>query len=99
MQKYSYYLPTYEECKAICDKYDNFQFYEGVTYVDGYKISSFNYRLIGYNDFINEKIELEEDGKKITLWGNDFINNKKISEHTDDELNTLGFEFLSKFKI
>ncbi len=53
MQKYKYYLPSYEECRAICDKYDNFQFYEGITYVDGYKISFFNYRLIGYNDFIH----------------------------------------------
>jgi len=53
MQKYNYYLPTYEECRAICDKYENFNFYEGITYVDGYKIATFNYRLIGYNDFIH----------------------------------------------
>lgn len=53
IEKYPYYLPTYEECRAICDKYDNFQFYEGVSFVDGYKISSFNYRLIGYNDFVS----------------------------------------------
>jgi T4 RnlA family RNA ligase len=52
-EKYPYYLPSYEECKSICDKYNNFQFYEGVSYVDGYKISTFNYRLVGYNDFLH----------------------------------------------
>lgn len=49
--KYQYYLPTYEECKEICDKYDNFQFYEQIVYIDEYKVSTFNYRLVGYNDF------------------------------------------------
>ncbi len=52
IEKYQYYLPSYADCRAICDKYDNFQFYEGITYVDGFKISTFNYRLIGYNDFL-----------------------------------------------
>lgn len=53
IEKYQYYLPSYDDCKAICEKYDNFQFYEGISYVDGYKISTFNYRLIGYNDFLS----------------------------------------------
>ncbi len=48
-----YYLPTYEEARAICEAYDDFQFYESVRYVDGYKVSCFNYRLVGYSDFIN----------------------------------------------
>ena len=51
-EKYKYYLPTYEECRAICDKYDNFNFYESSTIVDGYKISMFNYRLVKYDDYL-----------------------------------------------
>lgn len=50
--KYKTYLPSYEECVAICEKYNNFQFYEKIEYVDNYKISVFNYRLVGYNDFL-----------------------------------------------
>lgn len=47
-----YYLPTYEECTAIVKKYDGVEFYESVHYVDDYKISTFNYRLVWYDDFI-----------------------------------------------
>ena len=46
-----YFLPTYEEAKTIAEKYDNFQFYEKEQIVDGYTIKTFNYRLVGYNDF------------------------------------------------
>ncbi len=52
-KNHTYYLPTYEECRAICDKYDNFQFYEKISFIDGYKVSTFNYRLVDYNDFSN----------------------------------------------
>lgn len=41
----SYYIPTYEECRQICDANDNFLFYESKHKVDGYDISIFNYRL------------------------------------------------------
>lgn len=51
--KMKYFLPTYEEARAICDAYDDFQFYETVRFIDGYKVSCFNYRLVGYSDFIN----------------------------------------------
>lgn len=47
----NYYLPTYEEAKLIAEKYDNFQFYEKEQIVDGYSIKTFNYRLVGFNDF------------------------------------------------
>jgi len=49
------YLPSYEEAKIICENYDNFQFYETIYYIDDYKISTFNYRLVKYNDFANPK--------------------------------------------
>ena len=51
--EHSYFLPTYEEAREICDKYDNFIFYESKHSVNGYNVSIFNYRLASYNDFIN----------------------------------------------
>lgn len=49
--KIQYYLPTYEEALAICEKYGNLQFYERVEFVDGFKVSTFNYRFTTYEDF------------------------------------------------
>ena len=48
-----YFLPTYVECRKICDSNDNFLFYESKTNIDGYNVSIFNYRLAQYSDFIN----------------------------------------------
>jgi T4 RnlA family RNA ligase len=75
IEKYQYYLPSYEDCRAICDKYDDFQFYEGISFVDGYKICTFNYRLIGYNDFL---YPLGEDSpvKAFELRGITFVFNE-----------------------
>ena len=39
------FIPTYEQCLAICEANDNFTFYETKHIVDGYDISIFNYRL------------------------------------------------------
>lgn len=50
-----YYLPTYQQCLIIAKAYDNFNFYETKFEIDGYKISSFSYRLAMYNDFCNPK--------------------------------------------
>ncbi len=50
--KFPYYLLSYEECRAICDKYEDYQFYDLVSHVDGYKIVAFNYRMIEYKDFL-----------------------------------------------
>ncbi len=75
IEKYQYYLPSYDDCKAICDKYDNFQFYEGVSYVDGYKICTFNYRLIGYNDFLYP-LGIDSPVKAFELRGITFVFNK-----------------------
>lgn len=94
-----FYLPTYDECKAIVESCDGLQFYESTQEIDGYKICTFNYRLANFNDFFGEKIEIEENGEKIFLLGLTKINDKKISDYTDEELAEFGFEFLSKFKI
>lgn len=40
-----YFIPTYEQCREICDANDNFTFYETKHVIDGYNISIFNYRL------------------------------------------------------
>lgn len=40
-----YFIPTYEQCRLICDANDNFTFYETKHNIDGYNISIFNYRL------------------------------------------------------
>lgn len=69
-----HYLPTYEECMAIVEKYDGLQFYESVQEVDGYKISTFNYRMVWYDDFV---IPLGEDSpvKAFELRGLCFVFN------------------------
>lgn len=49
----NYYLPTYEECREICDANDNFLFFESKQELDGYNISIFNYRLATPQNFKN----------------------------------------------
>lgn len=44
---------TYEQCCEIRDYYNNFQFYERIEYLKGYKICIFTYRLIGHAEFEN----------------------------------------------
>ena len=39
------YLPTYNQCREICDANDNFTFFETKHIVDGFNISIFLYRL------------------------------------------------------
>jgi T4 RnlA family RNA ligase len=54
-----FYLPSYEECLSICEKTNNTLFFESIHYVDGFKISIFNYRLATYQDFlVNNSFEL-----------------------------------------
>ena len=49
---HSYFLPTYEQCREICDANGNLIFYETKHEVDGYPISIFNYRLAQVANFI-----------------------------------------------
>lgn len=94
-----YYLPTYEECREICDANDNFIFYEIKTEIDGYKISIFNNRLAQPSDFIVDFLEFEENGVKIIINGNIIYNGKKLKEYSDKELDMIGFQKLSEFEI
>lgn len=50
---HSYFIPSYDECRMICDAQDNFIFYESKQNIDGYDISIFNYRLAMYSHFNN----------------------------------------------
>lgn len=70
-----YYLPTYDECKEIVNSYEGLQFYESIQEVDGYKISTFNYRLVGYEHFEHPLGE-SSPVKAFELRGLSFVFNK-----------------------
>lgn len=59
-----YFIPTYEQCRLICDANDNFTFYETKHVIDGYNVSIFNYRLamppLFYNPTSNPEILAHE---------------------------------------
>ena len=57
----NYFIPTYEQCRLICDANDNFTFYETKHVIDGFDVSIFNYRLAIPKNFTLEIIELKED--------------------------------------
>ncbi len=69
-----YYIPTYEEARAICEAYGDFQFYETVRFIDGYKVSCFNYRFVTYNDF-NAPLKDRPEVKAFELRGLCFVFN------------------------
>ncbi len=71
-----YFIPTYEQCRAICDANDNFTFYETKHIVDGYNISIFNYRLAQpvsfYNPIPDNKEIIAHELRGLTfVWNND----------------------------
>ena len=89
---------TYEEATKIVEN-SNGVFTESKHLIDGFNISIFNYRLATYENFVDEEIEITENEETITILGCTIINNKKVSEYSDDELRSLGFQYLSKFKV
>jgi T4 RnlA family RNA ligase len=42
---------TYDDAQEICKKYGNFNFSEHLYRIRGYKVSTFDYFICGYNDF------------------------------------------------
>lgn len=52
----NYFLPTYDEAKEMVNSRGELIFYENVSYIDGYKVSMFNYRLAQYSDFLEPVI-------------------------------------------
>jgi T4 RnlA family RNA ligase len=61
---HKYYLPTYEECRSMCDAHDNLIFHESKHVVDGYNVSIFNYRLAQWLNFENPL----DDGSDVTAY-------------------------------
>ncbi len=47
------HILTYEEAQQICDRYHHFNFSERTFRIDGFKISTFDYFICGFNDFNN----------------------------------------------
>lgn len=72
--EHGYYLPTYEECRAICDEHDNFLFYETKHDIDGYVVSIFNYRLAHFTHF--EKPLPDSEAKAYEMRGLSFVWNE-----------------------
>lgn len=75
LNTHSYFLPTYEECRQICDANEDFLFYESKTEIDGYPISIFNYRLAQASNF-NQPIPGNNKIKAHELRGLTFVFNK-----------------------
>jgi T4 RnlA family RNA ligase len=71
----NYYLPTYDECRKICDANENLLFFETKHEVDGFPISIFNYRLANWTHF-ESPIPGNDKIKSYELRGLTFIFNK-----------------------
>lgn len=72
---HSSYIPSYDECRKICDANNNFLFYESKHNIDGYDISIFNYRLAQPANF-EQPIEGDKKIKGHELRGLTFVFNK-----------------------
>jgi len=70
-----YFIPTYNECREMCDANDNFLFYESKIEIGGYHVSIFNYRLSQYSDFVNP-VKTNKKLKAFELRGLTFVFNK-----------------------
>ncbi len=73
--KHTYYIPSYEECREMCDANGNLIFYETKHSVGGYNVSIFNYRLASYNNFVTP-IETKPEVKAFEMRGLSFVFNK-----------------------
>lgn len=72
---HNYFIPTYEQCREICDNNGNLLFYESKHNVDGYNISIFNYRL-AYPSHFDEPIEGNSVLKAHEMRGLTFVFNE-----------------------
>jgi len=55
------YLLTYEDAKAIAERYNQKNFWESQYEINGYKVATFNYFICGWDDFENplpDKLEV-----------------------------------------
>ena len=68
------HLPTYEDCIELCS-YEGSPFYEVKTTIEGYTVSTFNYRMAQFKDF-NNPIKDKPNIKGHELRGLCFVFNK-----------------------
>ena len=97
-------IPDYNEAVAIVKKCGELKFYESIFYIDGYKISFFNYRIVGYNDFIeNDAQELRglcfvfnRDGSlyRRYILMHKFFNLNQVEETQLFKLETIRFKYV-----
>ena len=88
---------TYDDVKLICDNTDSFKMkYQkfGDT-----EVAQCTYFLASTSDFFPDIVEVQEDGKKITLYGELVFNGKKLKDMDDSEIASIGFEELCKFSF
>lgn len=71
----NFYNLTYEDCQEICKKYDNFNFSEHQFRIRGFKVSTFDYFICGFNDF-NAPLPSKPDVKAFDMRGITFVFNK-----------------------
>ncbi len=88
---------TYEQALDVCKNNEHFKV---KTQVFGNStVAQFTYFLASAGDFFPDMVELTEDGKTIVIYGETVINGKKIKDMSDEELEILGFDFLSTFEF
>lgn len=72
--KETFFIPTYEQCREICDANDNFNFFESKTTIDGFPISVFSYRLCP-TDLFSNPVPLNPVLKAFEMRGLTFVFN------------------------
>jgi len=90
-------LPTYNDLKLICKNNDSFKTKEETF--GNTTVAQFTYHLASVGDFFPDIIHIEEDGKKISLYGELVFNGKKLKDMSDEEIEKIGFEVLSQFSF
>ena len=53
-------LPTYEDARKLVQEKGELVFYESIRIIDNCQVSTFNYRLPQYSDFIHDEIDYRE---------------------------------------
>jgi hypothetical protein len=88
-------LPTYNDVKIICANNESFkikhQTFGNTT------VAQCTYFLASTGDFFPTVIELEENGKTISVYGDVEFNGTKLKNMTDTEIEIIGFDTLSQF--
>lgn len=85
----------YNNCKLICEH--NTSFKSKQQTFGNTVVAQFTYHLASSSDFFPDIIEIEENNKKIILYGEIEFNGKKLKNLSDIEIQNIGFELLSQY--